>query len=469
MASGSSDGRGVTRRCAGARRGALAGSSLLPACDGGAPRCGAPPDGGAGGPLAAFDHLVVVMMENRSFDHLLGALRSDGGYPSASLVDGLRGGESNPDPDGNAVPSQLRGDLTVADAPHDWDSARVQLDGGRCDGFVRAFAGPDQRDAMAFYDRAALPITYALADHYTVCDRWFSSVLGPTWPNRYYLHAATSFGHKSNLPILDPAGPPTVWERLASACRSFENYAAGSTSWYAGAFVGRAFSGDDPLQPTHLDKFFADAAAGTLPDYALIDPDFHVSDDHPPVSLALGQGFLATIVKALQAGPRWSRTLLVILYDEHGGFFDHVAPPTTVDPTPGFEQLGFRVPALVVGPMVRAGFVDSTPREHVSIAATLAARFGIASLGPRMDAARDLASCIDPARAPAPPPPLPKVALSRRAVAARLARPSSQPELDRMLREGRIAPRHVDRRGAAERCAAWLRVALELEAIALCD
>jgi phospholipase C len=429
-----------------------------PGCFLDVPRSCAPPS--SAGP----DTIVVLMEENRSFDSYFGALALDRAYPAAASIDGLTGEESNPDSRGGRVPVFHQTSLVTADPPHDWDSAHLQFDGGRNDGFVRAIG--DRPDPMGYYTRDELPFYYRLADEYTVCDRWFSSVMGPTWPNRYYLHCATSRGKKDNVPFYE-GGPPTIWEQLARACRSYRNYSAASIPWYVGAFVGRALSGADALTPVPIEEFFRDALAGTLPNFALIDPDFHVNDDHPPSSVAMAQAFVATIYQALAQSPQWPRCLFVIVYDEHGGFYDHVAPSMTADDDAQFRQLGFRVPALAIGPTVRRGAVCSTTLEHVSIARTLATRFGIASLGARMDAANDLSSCLDVALAERPRQParVPRVELSLRA--ARAPRSSSQPELEALARAARIPRHRIDPRSAEGRLASWLRQAQALDAVAV--
>ncbi|MCS6915976.1 MAG: alkaline phosphatase family protein [Myxococcales bacterium] len=416
--------------------------------------------------LASIDTLVVVMMENRSFDHYLGMLRHDRAYPAAARVDGLRGDETNPDPSGQPVRIFRLDTFRAKDPPHGWDACHAQWNEGRNDGFVRAHAGPHQAEVMGYYERSQIPLYYALCDRYTVCDRWFCSVLGPTWPNRFYLHATTAEGKKNNSPFW-VGGPPTVWERLRERGLRGKNYAA-SVAFYLGGFVGKTLAGNSPVAP--LEEFFRDARQGTLPPLAMIDPDYTSNDDHPDHDIRLGQAFVATIVQALAHSPQWSRSLLVIIYDEHGGFYDHVPPPRTVDPRPEFQQLGFRVPALVVGPTVRSGFVNSTQLEHCSVAATLRTRFDIRSLGPRMDATADLSSCIDPRRVgrPAPPPTdLPRPEVDTRLLAEPGQGRSSQPELQQMLREGLIPPHLVDGRPTRERTLAWLQMGERLGAVRL--
>jgi phospholipase C len=443
--------------------------------------CGLGPDRCAGGPppedlasvashalLRDIDTFVVVMLENRSFDHLLGALALDPRYPAAGRVDGLTGEEFNLDLEGRPVPVARmpgRGDGSFNPA-HDFASVRRTWNDGRNDSFVRVNAGHHQQEVMGYLARDQLPFLHELAGAFTVCDRWFASYMGQTWPNRYYLHAGTSAGRRENRPLGFDA-PPTVWERLAERCHRGKNYAAGPVLWYSVAFPAKAFSGADALRPAPIEEFFRDARRGDLPELAVIDPDFKVSDFYPEHDVSLAEAFVASVYRALAESPQWSRSLLVVTFDEHGGYFDHVAPPVTVDPRPEFRQLGFRVPALVIGPHVWQGGVVSTVFEHVSIAATMRARFGIRSLGPRMDAAADLSSCIDPARVgrPAPAPTLGPVEVPARLVRAGAVRASSQGELEAALRARAVPEEHVDVRSDDARFASWLRLAQELEAV----
>jgi phospholipase C len=442
----------------------------LDACGSGADRC--PPGpvavGAAPGLLSGIDTIVVVMMENRSFDHLFGALATDPSYPGARVVDGLTGTETNLDSAGLPVTVNLApAEVSKLDPKHDWISSHNAFNGGRNDGFVIVNPGANQAEVMSYHQRATAPFLYGLCDQYAVCDRWFSSVMGPTWPNRYYLHAATAAGHKTNLPMgLNP--PPTVWQRLAERCVPAGYYYAGSLPWYSVTFPANSFSGNDPVAPQTIDHFFTDAARGALPNFSIIDPDFNVNDGHPPFDFSLAEALLSSIHRALMASVHWPRALLVIMFDEHGGYYDHVTPPTVPDSDPDFRQIGFRVPAVVVGPQVRQGAVVSTPYEHVSILATLATRFGIASLGPRMDAAADLSACIDPDRASVMTPVAalpPTIEIPSSVLRSAHFRPTSQPELDVLARAGGVPAHHVDPRGAEERLQAWLRHAQALEAV----
>ena len=471
---------GLSRRQALERFGLLLGSAVLP---GGA--CGLGPQVCAGEPppelpptpgrdalaRALLDHIdtfVVVMLENRSFDHFLGGLRLDSGYPAAGQIDGLTGQEMNVSTEGHLVrvarmPGDGRGSIIPA---HDWARVRATHNGGRNDRFVSVNRGPFESEVMTYLGRDQLPFFHALADRFVVFDRWFASYMGQTWPNRYYLHATTSLGRRTNRP-LGPNAPLSIWERMAEKCRSTRNYAAGKVLWYSVAFPTRMFSGESAVVPGQIEDFFHDARSGNLPNFSIIDPDFTVNDAYPKRSPALCEAFVASIVRALAESPQWKRSLLLITFDEHGGYYDHVAPPRAPDIRPDFRQLGFRVPALAVGPTVWRGRVVSTPLEHVSVAATLRARFGIETLSPRMDAASDVSGCIDPLRItdPAPPPrDLPQVELEPTARIVAECR-SSQQEIDQALVDGQVPSDRVDPRSDDQRITSWLRHAQELDAV----
>lgn len=438
------------------------GASLGAASIGCGDNLGAEPAGGPGPPvpagnackeasglsaeelLAGVETIVVLCMENRSFDHVLGSLRLEG----RADIDGLTGAESNPDNDGNPVAVHPLDDVTLADPPHNWNASHRQWNGGANDGFVQAHSGAHQADAMGYLVRAQRPVTFALADAGVVCHRWFSACLGPTWPNRAYLHAATSRGMQENLPMLFLE--PTIWDRLAGAGLGGINYYH-DIPWVLGGFG--QLSGLAPVE-----QFFEDAAAGTLPPLAFIDPAFvggSANDDHPNHDIPLGQALIASVVAALGASPQWNRCLFVLTYDEHGGLFDHVAPPAVspeVEPEAAFGTLGFRVPSVVLGPHVRRGCAVDTVFEHSSIAATVCRRFGLPPLNPRAAAAADLSSCIDPLRldAPLPPPRLPIVEISAQRLAARQAIATAGHDELVAAVEARPAPAGLDRRGETD-------------------
>ncbi len=376
--------------------------------------------------LANVEHIIVLCMENRSFDHYLGSLQL---VENHADVDGLTGSETNPDQNGVDVPVALMENFEPEDPPHGWDSVHVQWNNGANDGFVTEYfdvvGDALKHEVMGYHVRGHLPVTYALSDAYTTCDAWFCSLLGQTWPNRYYLHAADSAGVTSNVPAFP--GPPTIQDLCDDHGISNNNYYDGVAAWKWGAYPITGFSGTDSI-----DEFFDKLENGGLEQVVILDPDYLTNDDHPAHNVTLGQILIGTIYQALADSQYWDNTLLIITYDEHGGFFDHVPPPTTVDDNgPEFAQMGFRVPTLVIGPHVRQGFVNHDVFEHSSFAATVARRFGLPSLNSRMAAAADVSSCIDPAFVdnPQPPAPIPMLSIRESDVLHRLGEVTSQPEL----------------------------------------
>ncbi|HEY4816998.1 MAG TPA: alkaline phosphatase family protein, partial [Candidatus Acidoferrum sp.] len=286
-----------------------------------------------------IDHVVVVTMENRSFDHLLGWL------PNA---DGKQAGLTYVDKQGVAYPTHsLSGDYTGCPHPdpdHSYGGGRVEYDHGKMDGFLRA--GTNDIYSIGYYGQKNIPFYAALARHYTTCDRYFPSILGPTFPNRLFLHAAQT-DRLSNTPALTTL--PTIWDRLAAAGVSANYYYSNLPflGLWGPKYVGIARPYDD---------FLLAASAGTLPAVSFVDPIYTVlddgtgNDDHPHADIRKGDRFLYDTFEAVAKGPKWPNTVFVVNFDEWGGFFDHVAPPRAaapnhVDPdlVNGKALLGIRV------------------------------------------------------------------------------------------------------------------------------
>ena len=357
--------------------------------------------------LERVDHIVVLMMENRSFDHMLGYLSLEGGR---SDVDGLRAGLAN-EHQGRRYPVHPLGSTVIAaDPDHSASSVDVQIGGGTMDGFVASYAAAlqssgadgDPAPIMGYYRGADVPVYDHLASEFAVCDRWFSSVPGATWPNRLYAlcgHAAGSRdGRPHNLPPL--YNQPSFVRHLDAHSISWR--------WYS-SDVGSLRMADQLYSLGHHDRFayvtktglpwkaklnwrvqgdvpsfLEDAAAGTLPSVSWIDPTFgnfnplglQQNDDHPPADITDGQDLVLAVYDAVATSPQWDRTLLVIFYDEHGGFFDHVPPPAAADDDPDmFGRYGVRVPALIVSPWVAPRSVSHTLFDHTSIIKTILLRF----------------------------------------------------------------------------------------------
>jgi phospholipase C len=339
-----------------------------------------------------IDTVVVAMMENRSFDHLVGWLATDeeylergrSRYGRGFAVDGAVD-QSYRDPTGIAVATipaetyerekvETRG-CTFRIPGHDWRPARVQRD----EGFLAEGTGND-RFALTYYRKVNLPFYGALLARFTVFDRWHSSLLGPTFPNRQYLFSAQSEGRKHNIPgnPADVYTAETIWDRLAGA-----GVPAG---YYNTDYPLLAMWGQDRMAPfiRPLDRYFEDAAAGTLPNVVFVEPGFtgpYRTDDHPRGDIGMAQRWVRDVFSALARSPQWTRSAFVLTYDEGGGFFDHVRPPVLPDARASardqdnFGQAGFRVPALVASPYARPGAVDHRPYDHTSILRFLEWRF----------------------------------------------------------------------------------------------
>ncbi len=339
---------------------------------------------------ARVDTVVIVMMENRSFDHYFGArLLVEGD----SRIDGLLPEMSNPHPAGDPVAVFPTDDFCLEDPPHSWNSSHDQFNEGNNDGFVREFYDryPSvAAEAMGYWTRDALPVFYRLADHFTICDQWFCSVMSSTWPNRFYASCAQNGGVQGNSFPTDPC--PAIYNRLTEEGISWASY-YGNAPFLI--IIPEVIP--DGVHFKSYEDLFADAEAGTLPQVVLVDPIFGKADDHPPAHPVAGQVFVASVYDALARSPQWDRTLLIITYDEHGGFFDHVPPPKAADDRAeaGFDQLGFRVPTLVVGPWVKADHVSHVIRDHSSILALLEQLHGLPPLTARDAAADDLLEVFD--------------------------------------------------------------------------
>ena len=396
-----------------------------------------------------IDTIVLCMMENRSFDHMLGSLSLVEGRTD---IDGLTADHYNPDTDGTPIfPFHLTNPCTYPDPPHGWDSSRVALNGGDNLGFIKAFAAArgmgGRENVMSYHERADLPVYHAIADYYAVANRWFSSVCGPTWPNRLYFHGGQSQGMKTNdFPPGEHAfSMRTIWDQLDDAGIGWGNY---YTDLPTIAMFGRFQAGVYPIE-----DFFSHAAAGTLAPVVVLDPGAATNDDHPPHHTLLGQLFISTIHNAIATSPQWNRILFVVVYDEAGGLFDHVVPGLAADDraAEGFDQLGFRVPALAMGPWVRERFVSDVDMDHTSALKHIHLAHGLDDLTARDAAANDLSSFLDldrlAANDPRPPADLPVIELTPDEINAQCTADRSRPPSGHdKMREAvrRVAP-HLDR------------------------
>jgi phospholipase C len=379
------------------------------------------------GTLASIDHIVVLTMENRSFDHMLGylSLPADKGGHSRSDVDGLTGAESNTYRGTTFPVFPLTDTIFAPDPPHGYEPVHRAINGGAMDGFVSSFAaergGKNAAQIMGHHTAATVPVYDALARDFAIGHRWFASHPGPTFGNRFYALTGQlnldprGFWEFDDSPIR-PVFTPTIFDYLSGldavtgqklTWAYFEHGYCFLRFFESHTFdQSRVVAADDPVN-----GFFELARTGQLPHVSFIDPHFielppGANADGPPADVARGQDLVGKVVDAVVSGPAWEKTLLVIVYDEHGGFYDHVPPPAAVPVSADLavSTYGLRVPAFLISPWVRPGSVfgyDATAAshgrslyfDHTSILKTIARRFLSAAppyLGARYAMANDL-------------------------------------------------------------------------------
>jgi phospholipase C len=376
------------------------------------------------------DTIVMVMMENRSFDHILGQLPQYG-QPD---VDVARADASNLDSKGNPVVRFHNPSLCFADTNHEFDASHIQFNHGANDGFVitneNNGGGPsDGTRAMSYYDGGDLPWLYNVAASYAISDRHFASVMGPTFPNREYFYAGTSYGLTENSVLSNRANIMTVLDAHNSALKHEDVTWAVYYDGLAGLeiFADTFFMYSDHTWPQS--RFFADAAAGKLPNVVFLDPNLRDEwgggeDDHPPGDVQVADQFMAKVVQAVTQSPQWPHLALIITFDEHGGLYDHVAPPKACAPdgiapiVPAgqtqydFAQYGFRVPLIVISPYAKAKYVSHVTTDHTSIIRFVEQRFKLPAMSARdanADPLTDLFNFDKPVLLKAPPLPTPTV------------------------------------------------------------
>jgi len=342
---------------------------------------------------SGLEHVVVVMMENRSFDHLFGW------HPNADAI------QDATYLDSDGVPHQTQAlapdylGCGHPDPDHSYEGGRVQRDGGAMDGFL--LSGKNDDYSIGYYIEADRPFYSALARNYTALDRYFCSILGPTYPNRFFMHAAQT-DRLSNT--LDMATMPAIWDSLAAAGVSARYYYSNLPFV---ALWGSRYLG---ISQTYA-QFKLDAQNGQLPAVSFLDPIFTLADDgtgnddHPHADIRRGDAFLAEAFHAVATGPLWASTVFIVNYDEWGGFFDHVPPPRAAAPNlvdPDLEDgralLGFRVPTIVASPFSAGDpadpSVNGTVFDHTSILKLIEWRWGLDPLTAR-DQSNDVGNLAD--------------------------------------------------------------------------
>ncbi len=472
--------------------------------------------------LPEIRHIIVLMMENHSYDNYLGMLPTGDGFVLGA--DG-KPDVSNPDKDGHPVRATARGNTCQEKGlpTQSWHGSHVQWNAGKNDGFIRSSEGllkelrsplPDARVGMSYWIRDDIPFYHGLASTFPLMDRWFSSCMGPTFPNRRFLIAGTAHGLIDNIPtgLFDYPEAGTIFDLLTAngidwvnyhhstpltlardravrvlgkpgleAIRALGLFAAqlpGLRGYLAGrgglgAFLMGKIQFTANLYPlgwrgarNHLrplEAFFRDAADGTLPPVSIVDPDFTEFSEENPQDISHGEAFAASVIKAVMKGKGWPHTLLIWTYDEHGGYYDHVRPPPAVPPDEivgrslvealgkldwllrrfrlwrklkeandarigdklpprAYDRLGFRVPAVIVSPFAKKGYVSSKdgPRDgppdgrgprvydHTSILKLIECKWNLPALTLRDAEAHDFLDALDLENPPfLSPPPLP--------------------------------------------------------------
>ena len=393
--------------------------------------------------LPQIGHIVILMMENHSFDNYLGMLgRGDGftldadGNPTATNFtqagEPVRAFHLPSTTQHPSVPTQS------------WVASKEQYDDGRNDGFVTSVEHSglvgDPKLPMGYWTEQDLPFYSALARTFPLADRWFASCLGPTIPNRRFLIAGTAHGLTNDAisELLDNP-PGTIfdllncnritwanyhtsqelnplkirWARLRSDLQSMVQFTADIYPFDLLGYWGHIRS---------IDRFFKHARTGQLPAVSIVDPNYDVNSEENPQDIQKGEAFAAKVINAVMAGPGWPRTVLIWTYDEGGGYYDHVPPPAAPEPDDvrprtapedRYDRLGFRVPAAIVSPFAKRDYISSVVHDHTSVLKLIETKWNLPPLTRRDAAADDLLDFLDLVGPPpfATPPTLPPPAL----------------------------------------------------------
>ena len=345
--------------------------------------------------MPQIEHIVVLMMENHSFDNFLGMVPHQ--VPGRELVDGLRRPHGrvrnfNRDLAGRRVfASRATSPCQENTAPSQtWNATHLSWNGGRMDGFARASGDI----AMRFWDEHDLPFTYSLVKHFPFGERYFSSVMAQTYPNRRFLFAGTSSGtvddHADALQAIPANG--TLFDRLDQHAINWGCYYQSTPSM---DILAASIKPSWGPRTKKMDQFYVDAAGGRLPAFTVLDPDYGTTSQENPQDIQVGERFVASVVNALMRARTWKHTAVFLTWDEHGGYYDHVAPPRAIRPdainpiltagdpalAPGaFDRYGVRVPAIVVSPWAKPNYVSRVTQDHTSITAFVQRKWNLPAM-----------------------------------------------------------------------------------------
>jgi phospholipase C len=363
--------------------------------------------------LPEIEHIVVVMMENHSFDNMLGTIGRGDGFPLGH--DGLPS-SSCPDGKGNLVHAfHMPSECQTNGVGNDWNTGHRSYDNGTNQGFVIASTG----ETMGYFDDGDMPFTRGLARTFPIADRWFCSAMAQTDPNRRYLFSGTSLGLiDDSFPAeLPPNG--TIFNVLNKYGITWKDYYSDAPTPLVYLSLANQPAVADKF--VSMSEFFKDAAAGTLPQFSMLDPNYSISSEENPQDVQFGDQYLSDVVNAVITGPKWAKTLMIWTYDEWGGWYDHVPPPAAIPPDDvlpdlppgsepgGFDLYGFRVPAGVISPYARPHFVSHTVYDHTSVLKTIETKWNLPALTRRDANAASVLDMIDLRAKPAflTPPRLP--------------------------------------------------------------
>ena len=398
-----------------------------------------------GKPVAAYDqieHIIIVMMENHSFDNILGSCGRGDGLTFAGGDTSTRALNTNPNrPDDlhYATNETIRAfemptTVQMAEKPSQaWGASWTQFYGTdrptpeylgdgpypseRNSGFVTSDSGPV---AMGYYTEQHVPFIRSMAQNFPIADRWFGSCMAQTYPNRRFMMAGTALGQTWNdlsMTELPPNG--TILQAMTEHHISWKNYFGSLPSTLIWPGLGRDVSFFDHLRG--IENYFIDAKNGTLPSVSIVDPNFDLASGENAEDVQHHDAFLQKVVTAAVKGKHWDRTLLLFTYDEHGGYYDHVVPPTAPVPDAsvpqvvvkpndvwsggsdyvGFGRLGFRVPAIVVSPYAKQDYVSSTVFDHTAVLKLIQKKWNLPSFTPRDAASNDPWEMVDLTSPPA--------------------------------------------------------------------
>ncbi len=316
-----------------------------------------------------IEHILIACQENRSFDTYFGYYSRAGSF-------GVPQGYTQPDGRGGSVSPHHFFFPLSGDPSHSWQSIHSEWNHGRMDGFYTT----DGKTALGFYNGSDLAYYFALADHFTLCGRYFGSVLGPTVPNRLVLWSGTSGGVTTDILNDGALDYPTIADLLDAHGISWKCYNLGlgngtfdDLEHFNPLVFFKRWTKDTRLKPDE-DEYYADLKAGKLPQVSFLITESLISE-HPPADIRMGQHKMGQIINALIASSAWQRSALFLTYDEAGGFFDHVAPPQL-----DAYGLGVRVPTLVISPYARRGYLSGQLYEHASILKFIERRFNLPTL-----------------------------------------------------------------------------------------